>query len=76
LRSLEKDNIEHSTNKSIIKREGFTFDFNNETLGNVTATHIQLKVTESMIGLFDITRLSLKYSTFYLFSRNVTAHII
>jgi hypothetical protein len=42
--SLEKDNIEHFTNKSIIKRDGFTFDFNNETLGNVTATHIQLKV--------------------------------
>jgi len=42
--SLEKNSIEHFINKSSITRDGFTFKFNNETLGNVTATNIQLKV--------------------------------
>ncbi|XP_063447031.1 polycystin-1-like protein 2 [Mytilus trossulus] len=42
--SLEKNHLEHFKNKTVIKRDGFLFDFNNETLENVTATDIQLKV--------------------------------
>jgi hypothetical protein len=60
---LEKDNIEHFTNKSIIKRDGFTFDFNNETLGNVTATNIQLKVYKIIFSDWEYDR-SIRYNTF------------
>lgn len=42
--SLEKNHLEHFKNKTVIKRDGFLFDFNNDTLENVTATDIQLKV--------------------------------